>query len=66
MIVVMKAHATEAELAAVTARVEALGYRPHVIRGVERNVVGCVGVAVEFTKWAASAKAAEGGSTSSG
>jgi len=43
MIVVMKAHASEAELQAVMARVEALGYRPHVIRGVERNVVGCVG-----------------------
>jgi 3-deoxy-7-phosphoheptulonate synthase len=43
MIVVMKAHAAEAELQAVMARVEALGYRPHLIRGVERNVVGCVG-----------------------
>ena len=43
MIVVMKAHATEAELQAVMAKIEALGYRSHVIRGVERNVVGCVG-----------------------
>jgi len=43
MIVVMKAHATEDELKAVMAKVEALGYRPHVIHGVERNVVGCVG-----------------------
>ena len=43
MIVVMKAHATEAELQNVVKRVEELGFRPHVIRGVERSVVACVG-----------------------
>jgi 3-deoxy-7-phosphoheptulonate synthase len=39
----MKAHAPEAELQAVIERVEQLGFRPHLIRGVERCVVACVG-----------------------
>ena len=39
----MKAHATEPELQNVVRRVEELGFRPHVIRGVERLVVACVG-----------------------
>ena len=43
MIVVMKAHAAEAEIEAVVRMVEALDYRAHVIRGVERTVVACVG-----------------------
>ena len=43
MIVVMKAGATNAEIEGVVARVEELGYRAHLIRGVERTVVGCVG-----------------------
>ncbi|MFQ5895545.1 MAG: 3-deoxy-7-phosphoheptulonate synthase [Nitrospinota bacterium] len=43
MIIVMKKGATEEELQAVLGRVEALGYRPHIIRGVERTVVGAVG-----------------------
>lgn len=43
MIVVMKAHATEADIEAVVRMVEALDYRAHVIRGVERTVVACVG-----------------------
>ncbi len=43
MIVVMKAGATNEEIDAVVGRVEELGYRAHLIRGVERTVVGCVG-----------------------
>ena len=43
MIVVMKAHAAEAEIEAVVRMVEELEYRAHVIRGVERTVVACVG-----------------------
>jgi 3-deoxy-7-phosphoheptulonate synthase len=43
VIVVMKAHATEADLHNVVRTVEELGYRAHVIVGVERTVVACVG-----------------------
>ena len=43
MIVVMKSHATEAEIENVVRAVEALAYHAHVIRGVERTVVACVG-----------------------
>src|SRR5436853_5086247 len=39
----MKAHATEADIQAVVTAVEELDYRGHVIRGVERTVVACVG-----------------------
>jgi 3-deoxy-7-phosphoheptulonate synthase len=39
----MKAHASEAEIQSVIEMVEALDYRAHVIRGVERSVVACVG-----------------------
>jgi 3-deoxy-7-phosphoheptulonate synthase len=43
LIIVMKAHATDADIEAVIGMVEALDYRAHVIRGVERTVVACVG-----------------------
>ena len=43
MIIVMKAHATEPEIDAVVKMVEGLDYRAHIIRGVERTVVACVG-----------------------
>ena len=43
MIVVMKAHASEGDLEAVVKMVEALDYRAHIIRGIERTVVACVG-----------------------
>jgi 3-deoxy-7-phosphoheptulonate synthase len=43
VIVVMKAHATEADIQAVVTAVEELDYRGHIIRGVERTVVACVG-----------------------
>src|SRR5579862_4606497 len=39
----MKATATEAEIQAVIGMVEKLDYSAHVIRGVERTVVACVG-----------------------
>jgi len=43
LIVVMKSHADEAEIQNVVRMAEALDYRAHVIRGVERTVVACVG-----------------------
>ena len=43
MIIVMKAQAGEAEINNVIRMVEALDYRAHVIHGVERTVVACVG-----------------------
>jgi 3-deoxy-7-phosphoheptulonate synthase len=43
LIVVMKANASEAEVKAVVGMVEGLDYRAHIIRGVERTVVACVG-----------------------
>lgn len=43
VIVVMKSHATEAEIDNVIKAAETLAYRAHVIRGVERTVVACVG-----------------------
>ena len=39
----MKAHATEDEIQNVVRMVEGLDYRAHVIRGIERTVVACVG-----------------------
>ncbi len=43
MIIVMKQGASRDELAAVKKRVRELGYKPHVIHGETRNVVGAVG-----------------------
>jgi 3-deoxy-7-phosphoheptulonate synthase len=43
MIVVMQAGAARAEIEAVIAEIERLGYRAHPIYGVERTVVGCIG-----------------------
>jgi 3-deoxy-7-phosphoheptulonate synthase len=43
MIIVMKAHATEEEVAAVTRRVTELGFRPHLSKGEVRTIIGCVG-----------------------
>ena len=43
MIVVMKAGASESDIQAIIRMVEELDYRAHVIRGVERTVVACVG-----------------------
>jgi 3-deoxy-7-phosphoheptulonate synthase len=43
MIIVMARGSSDEELAAVEQKIIDLGYRPHVIHGVERNVVGAVG-----------------------
>jgi 3-deoxy-7-phosphoheptulonate synthase len=43
MIIVLKAGASEAEIAEVVRRVRALGYTPHIIRGELRTVIGAVG-----------------------
>ncbi len=43
MIVVMKPSTTKQELDAVTAKAKELGYKPHVLYGVERKVVACIG-----------------------
>lgn len=43
MIVVMRAAASENDIDSIVAQVERLGYRAHIIRGVERTVVACVG-----------------------
>ncbi len=43
MIIVMKAGATREEIEAVVKRIEEMSYRPHIIDGVERTVIGAVG-----------------------
>jgi 3-deoxy-7-phosphoheptulonate synthase len=43
MIIVMKTTTTKKELAQVVAKVEGLGYQAHVLYGVERKVVACIG-----------------------
>lgn len=43
MIIVMKAGATKRELDEVIRRIKELGYKPHVIHGTTRNVIGAIG-----------------------
>ena len=43
MIIVMAPDHSEADFQAVIERIESLGYQAHVIRGVERKVIGAVG-----------------------
>jgi 3-deoxy-7-phosphoheptulonate synthase len=43
MIIVMKAHAADAEIERVIAEVRGLGYEPRTIRGVERTVIAVIG-----------------------
>ncbi len=43
MIIVMKHHASTAQIAAVVARVEAAGYRTSLIQGEERTIIGVIG-----------------------
>lgn len=43
MIIVMQANATAEQLEHVIKKIEDLGYRPHVMHGVERNVIGAIG-----------------------
>lgn len=43
MIIVLSTEATEEEQEAVIREVKALGFRPHVIEGEDRNVIACIG-----------------------
>jgi len=43
MIVVLKSHTSDADIADVEHRIRAMGYRPHTIRGEVRTVIGAVG-----------------------
>ncbi|GAB6183478.1 3-deoxy-7-phosphoheptulonate synthase [Thermodesulfovibrio hydrogeniphilus] len=43
MVIVMKPDATEQQLKEVLSKIEELGYKPHVIYGATRNVIGAVG-----------------------
>jgi len=43
MIIVMVRGATEEHVQQVAREVEALGYKPHILRGTERNVIACIG-----------------------
>ncbi|MCH8312681.1 MAG: hypothetical protein IID17_06815 [Nitrospinae bacterium] len=43
MIIVMKPGATQEEIGAVSEKIKSLGYTPHAIVGVERQVFGAVG-----------------------
>src|SRR5271170_3859477 len=43
MIVILKPGISKKEESAVLSEIKKLGYRPHVMRGVERTVVGAIG-----------------------
>lgn len=43
MIIVMKPSTTKDELEKVVGRVKEIGYQPHVLHGVERKVIACIG-----------------------
>jgi len=43
MIIVLKSGSTEAEIAEIERRIEAMGYRAHTIRGELRSVIGAIG-----------------------
>jgi 3-deoxy-7-phosphoheptulonate synthase len=43
MVIVMRAQASDEDLATVLARIESLGLRSHVSRGTERTIVGVIG-----------------------
>lgn len=43
MIVVLKPNITKTQEAAVLKEIKKLGYRPHIMRGVERTVIGAIG-----------------------
>lgn len=43
MIIVLRAHSTEEEVAQVCRRIQALGLTPHLSRGVERTIIGAIG-----------------------
>src|SRR5689334_24145296 len=39
----MRAHASDAEIAAVCEKIQSLGFRPHVMPGAERTAIGITG-----------------------
>ena len=43
MVTVMQAHASAEAIASVRERVTSLGFKPHMIEGVERTVIAVVG-----------------------
>jgi 3-deoxy-7-phosphoheptulonate synthase len=43
MIIVLKSGITDAEVTDVERRIQAMGYRPHAIRGELRTVIGAIG-----------------------
>lgn len=43
MIIVMKRGATEQNIDEIVSRIEKLGYRAHLSRGVERTIIGVIG-----------------------
>jgi 3-deoxy-7-phosphoheptulonate synthase len=43
MLVIMKSHATDEEIAAVCRKIEAMGYKPHPIPGITRTAIGITG-----------------------
>ncbi len=43
MIIVMRGGATEKDIAEVADRIIQLGYKPHIIKGVERTIIGAIG-----------------------
>src|SRR5436190_2734837 len=43
MIVVLKPEISKKDEAAVIQEIKKLGYKPHIMRGVERTVIGCIG-----------------------
>lgn len=47
MIIVMKKTATESDILSISSKVEKLGLTPHVIKGVERTVIGAIGDSAE-------------------
>ena len=43
MIIVMRSHASETEIKEVIKKIEKMHYKPHVIKGIERTVIGAIG-----------------------
>jgi 3-deoxy-7-phosphoheptulonate synthase len=43
MIVVMKTTMNEEELGNVVSKIKSMGYKPHILHGVERKVIACIG-----------------------
>jgi 3-deoxy-7-phosphoheptulonate synthase len=43
MVIVMQHGASARQIASIVARVEALGYRAHLVQGEERTIIGVIG-----------------------